>query len=176
MRNKILQNKEPDNGKTGAVVIIFQEDQLLLIQRRDTSVWVLPGGGIENEETPEDAAIREVKEETGFEIEIVRKIAYYLPINKLSYPAHFFEGKIVGGKAQKTQESKNISFFSPKKLPKRVPPPYPSWIQDALLRHPNILEKKITSVTYKRLLGYLFTHPILVIRFFCARLGFPINI
>lgn len=51
--------------------------KILLIKRRDVPVWVIPGGGIEKGETSEVAAIRETKEESGYDIKIIRKVAEY---------------------------------------------------------------------------------------------------
>ena len=57
--------------------ILFSEDkkEVLLVQRRDLPVWVLPGGGLDPGETPEEGVIREVEEETGLQVKIVREIA-----------------------------------------------------------------------------------------------------
>ncbi len=52
--------------------IINENNQLLIVKRaKDDSrpgVWELPGGGIEFGENPQDAIIREVKEETGLDV------------------------------------------------------------------------------------------------------------
>ena len=37
-------------------------------------VWAYPGGRIENDETPKEAAVRETRAETGYDVSIVRKI------------------------------------------------------------------------------------------------------
>jgi len=50
------------------VVFSPDEKQVLLTKRRDVPVWVLPGGGIERNENPEDAIVREILEETGFHV------------------------------------------------------------------------------------------------------------
>jgi len=50
--------------------LIIREGQLLMVKQYvfgGRIVWNFPGGGIEEDETPEQACIREVKEETGFE-------------------------------------------------------------------------------------------------------------
>jgi 8-oxo-dGTP diphosphatase len=55
--------------------IILQNNQILMVKQyvqRGDIVWNFPGGGIEENESPEEACIREVKEETGFEVEIKR--------------------------------------------------------------------------------------------------------
>lgn len=58
--------------KDGAFVVLFKDDRLdkvFLVFRPDKSIWNLPGGGIEEDESPNDAAIRETTEETGFVLE-----------------------------------------------------------------------------------------------------------
>jgi len=78
----------------GATVIAFDKSlkKILLVKRRDVPVWVLPGGGIEEGETPLQAAIREAKEETGFNIKVVRQVAKYT--HRESHKKNFlFEAK-----------------------------------------------------------------------------------
>ena len=62
----------------GAATIVLNKDkEILLVKRRDIPIWVIPGGGIEKDETPNQAAIRETKEESGFDVSITRSIARY---------------------------------------------------------------------------------------------------
>ncbi|MCB1107220.1 MAG: NUDIX hydrolase [Chlamydiia bacterium] len=156
--------------------IIFSPDRkkILLIKRRDVPVWVLPGGGIDLGETPEKAALRECEEETGYSVSLVRKIAEYTPLCKLARFTHFYECQIEAGKATLTGETQGVAFFPLDALPP-LPPPYPDWIADACLFQKELIQKKITSVTYGNLIKHFFTHPILVFRFLLARLGLPIN-
>ena len=57
---------------------IFNENGEVLIQKRaDCNKWGFPGGAIELGETPEMAAKREVKEETGLDIEVNKLIGIY---------------------------------------------------------------------------------------------------
>jgi len=55
-----------------AAVIIIKRDKILLMHRfkQGQEYWVIPGGTIEPGETPEQTAIREIKEETNLDIEI----------------------------------------------------------------------------------------------------------
>ena len=57
--------------RTGISVINEQKEILLVPHYVNNKIyWYLPGGGIEFLEQIEDAAVREFKEETGFEVEI----------------------------------------------------------------------------------------------------------
>jgi len=53
--------------------IILDKDKILLLNRRKTGWYELPGGKIKPDETPEETAIRELKEELLCDIEIVEK-------------------------------------------------------------------------------------------------------
>jgi 8-oxo-dGTP pyrophosphatase MutT (NUDIX family) len=55
---------------TVAVFVIF-EGRVLLHQHRKLGMWLPPGGHIERDELPDDAAVREVFEETGIRVELV---------------------------------------------------------------------------------------------------------
>lgn len=76
-----------------AEAIIIQNDSVLMVKQyveRGDIVWNFPGGGIEEGESPEQACIREVKEETGFEIRL--KGLLYERNEKFS-----FIGEVAGG-------------------------------------------------------------------------------
>lgn len=155
--------------------ILFSPDRssVLLIQRRDVPVWVLPGGGIDGAESPENAVVREILEETGFTVKVDRLVGDYIPINRLSKRTHLYECAILSGEMALSSETRGVRFFPLKELPP-LPPPYPDWISDALLQLPPV-QKKILSVNYSALLKNLFLHPILVIRFLFSRAGLTIN-
>ena len=156
--------------------IVFNQNrkEILIVQRRDLPVWVLPGGGLDNGETPEEGVMREVEEETGLQVAIVRKIAEYLPVNKMTQKTHFFECYPIGGVLSSSPEAKKVTFFPLENLP-RLPPPFSGWIKDALANHKTVLVKPIEGVNYWVLLKLLLQHPFLVVRYFLTKIGIRFN-
>ena len=64
----------PDRPYVGVGVVIFRGDQVLLAQRGKPPreiFWSIPGGAQELDETVREAGLREVKEETDLEVEIL---------------------------------------------------------------------------------------------------------
>ena len=139
-------------------------EKILLVKRKDVPVWVLPGGGIDLDESSKDAVIREILEETGFTVKVKRLVALYLPINSLTKPTHLYECEILGGTPTPSDETTAVEFFPLDAIPKYTPPPFREWIFDA---HKDIpfFTKKLTWVNYKILFKNSILHPILVIRF-----------
>ncbi len=61
-------------------IIINEENKVLLCHRNDYDLWNLPGWKVEIWESPREAVIREVKEETGYDAEIIGFMwLYYKP-------------------------------------------------------------------------------------------------
>ena len=67
-----MENKNLEKHFTASAIII-NKGKVLLVNHRKLGVWLYPGGHIENNETPDQTVIREVKEETGLDVEIIGK-------------------------------------------------------------------------------------------------------
>jgi len=63
--------------RDSAFAIILHSNQVLLVKARDKSNWQLPGGRLESGETPIEALLREVKEETGLTAQILQMTGKY---------------------------------------------------------------------------------------------------
>ena len=103
----------------GAAVII-EEDQVAVIKRNwnGREYYVFPGGGIEVDESPEQATIREVFEELGVKIVITE----HLGIVQFHGMQHYFLAKIVGGifgtgQGEEFDESRNRGQYEPMWIP-----------------------------------------------------------
>ena len=79
-------------------MILVSKQGVLLCKRRDVPLWDLPGGRMEAKETPEQCALREVKEETGFEASILYKLGEYQR-PRMKDVQHLFVGEVIGGTA-----------------------------------------------------------------------------
>jgi len=117
------------SGRTATAIIEFPQDMILLI-KRDTlpfkGYWALPGGRAEQGETVERTIIREVKEETGLDVAIVRKIGEYHEqgtqdgVEYDYYPACFLV-KVVGGEMKRQEsEIQEIQLFSIEDIPETL--------------------------------------------------------
>ncbi|MBA3815268.1 MAG: NUDIX domain-containing protein [Parachlamydiaceae bacterium] len=163
--------------KKSVIGIVFnsQKDQILLVKRRDVPMWVLPGGGIDPEETPQEAAIREVFEETGLSVNIQRHIATYTPINRLANLTYVYECQVKEGSLTTGAETRDLAFFELSHLPIPFFFVHRDWLNDAMANSHEIIFKPITQVNYYNLFKYFCCHPYLVLRFAFSRFGMPIN-
>lgn len=86
-----------------AQVVLLRDHEILMVRlaRPDRSFWVLPGGAIEEGESPEEAAVREVREETGLEVALERLLFVDGPRSdgtvRIRSPRYTFLGRVVGG-------------------------------------------------------------------------------
>jgi 8-oxo-dGTP diphosphatase len=63
--------------RTRAGIILIEDDKVALIERHRAGLdyYVFPGGGVDEGETPQQAAVREAREELGVEVAIKQKVA-----------------------------------------------------------------------------------------------------
>lgn len=100
-------------------VVVDDHGRIALVHRRDNGLWALPGGGMELGESIEDCAVREVKEETGLDVELIGLVGVYTnPNHVMKYDdgevrqqfSLCFTSRLVGGELAFDDESTGIEW------------------------------------------------------------------
>ncbi len=112
-------------------IIVDDVGRVLLCHRRDIDMWNLPGGGMESGELPPHAVIREVKEETGFDVAVGRLIGVYGKPDRDDL-VFAFACEITGGQLTETDESDACCYFAPDDIPLNTNPKQVERVYDAL--------------------------------------------
>lgn len=94
---------------TSGAVVINNQNQILL-KKDPKRGWELPGGLVEKKETFEEAVVREVKEETGLKIEIIKFCGVSQEIEK-GICNMWWRATPIGGEIQTGLESLDVGFF-----------------------------------------------------------------
>lgn len=104
----------------GAVVAIWQDGCVLLTQREDFETWCLPGGMVDDGESPAEAAVREAREETGLEIRLTHFVGLYSKPRWRAGGSHLmvFAAEPVGGTLRPAPgEVLDAGYYDPRSLP-----------------------------------------------------------
>jgi 8-oxo-dGTP diphosphatase len=119
---RFVQFIDPKVGS--AVLALTQDNRALLVKRNIDPAkgsWCLPGGFMETGETPQQTAIRECKEETGFDVEINDLIdVYYYESYRGSGVLILYKGEITGGAKQPGDDADVVGLFGPDELPQDI--------------------------------------------------------
>ena len=104
-------------------VAAFRDNRVLLVRELADGHWTLPGGWADVGEPPSVAAAREVREESGYEVQIT-KLAALLDRDVQGHPVHsfhayklFFVGELRGGTPRDSHETAGAQFFREDQLP-----------------------------------------------------------
>jgi ADP-ribose pyrophosphatase YjhB (NUDIX family) len=105
--------------------------RVLLCHQRDYDVWNLPGDGVEAGETPWDAVVREVKEETGLDAAVMwLAIVDYRPErDELGFT---FACTALGGERTPNDGAEQLAYFEPDALPANTLPRHVGRVAPAL--------------------------------------------
>jgi ADP-ribose pyrophosphatase YjhB (NUDIX family) len=118
LRVRFAQETGYITPKVGADAAIFNEKgEILLMERIDGSGWCLPCGWVEVNEKPSETVIREVREETGLEVEISQLVGVFTrkasPRNgphTMVAVVHLCE--VIGGKLALSAEGAALQYWA----------------------------------------------------------------
>jgi ADP-ribose pyrophosphatase YjhB (NUDIX family) len=104
--------------------VIFRENRLLLVRERSDGRWTLPGGWADVGESPAESVLREIREESGYEVRCVKLLAV---LDRSKHPHEppflfhiyklFIQCEITGGTATPGSETDQVAFFAETELP-----------------------------------------------------------
>jgi ADP-ribose pyrophosphatase YjhB (NUDIX family) len=117
-------NAPKANSVVPSVVAVVEDDQgrILLIHKTDNDLWALPGGGHDIGESIAETVVREVKEETGYDVEVVNIVGTYTnPRHVMAYDdgevrqqfSICFSARLLGGELKTSSESKEVAWIAP---------------------------------------------------------------
>jgi ADP-ribose pyrophosphatase YjhB (NUDIX family) len=115
------------NSVVPSVVAAVQNraGDLLMIRRTDNDMWALPGGGHDIGESISDAVVREVREETGVDVEVTGLVGVYTnPHHVMAYDdgevrqqfSLCFTARPIGGRLTTSSESREVRWVGPAEL------------------------------------------------------------
>jgi ADP-ribose pyrophosphatase YjhB (NUDIX family) len=103
---------------------VFRDNKILLVKEKVDNAWTLPGGWADPGQSPSEAVAREVFEEAGFEVRVVKLAAVYdrskhphLPPMPFHLYKLFFLCEITGGTATESYETTGVAFFAEDRIP-----------------------------------------------------------
>lgn len=144
---------DPDAPKANSVVpsvVAIVEDEagrILMIHKSDNDLWALPGGGHDLGESIRDTVVREVREETGYDVDVVDIVGTYTnPNHVMAYDdgevrqqfSIAFSAQRVGGELHTSDESKEVAWVDPASLDSlQIHPSMRMRIQHFLDRRPS---------------------------------------
>ncbi|MDL2345147.1 NUDIX domain-containing protein [Deinococcus sp. MIMF12] len=113
-------------GRIGAGVAVLQAGEVLLVRRGDNGHWDVPGGGAQVGEAPEQAARRELHEETGLTVGNLRPLGVfphrhtYPDGNVVDWETHVYVADFAGGEAQAGDDASELRWWPLERLPGEV--------------------------------------------------------
>lgn len=100
-----------------AQAVVRDDGRVLYSLRDDLWGWELPGGTVEAGESADEALVRELREETGVDVEVVRRVGDYVRTGFRPHRARIFECRVCQGEARPGPETLAVGWF-----PEGAPP------------------------------------------------------
>ena len=126
-----------ENSKPCVGVLALSAGRVLLVKRAIEPFkgwWDIPGGFLEAGEHPADGAVREMREETGLEVEPVEILGLFMDIygsEQLPTLNICYLAKVSGGEPRASSDASDLAWFPLDELPDEIAF---SWEKEALAR------------------------------------------
>lgn len=131
-------------------IILDENNRILLCHRTDRDLWNLPGGGLEKGETPWQGVKREVKEEVGLDVEVMKLKGIYSKTFKDEI-VFTFVCKRVGGSLTLSDEADKIKYFGINEIPVNTVQRHIERIKDFFIDGEGVILKECCSQDSKGL-------------------------
>lgn len=133
------------NPIPAVAVILVQNQQIVLVKRKyepRKGLWSLPAGFMEFDETTEQTAIREAKEETNLDIKVKELFGVFPGFDdpRVHVVVIVYRGEIINGQVKPGDDADEVSFFSLHDLPEDI----------AFTAHRRVLDLLVSSKQVKR--------------------------
>ena len=122
---------DPNAPKANSIVpsvtaiVPNERGELLLVHKTDNDLWALPGGAMDVGESMADTVVREVKEETGIDVQVTGVVGIYTnPNHVMAYDdgevrqqcSICFTNRMLGGQPATSIETSEVQFVAPERL------------------------------------------------------------
>lgn len=103
--------------------VVFNDHKILMVREKTDGDWALPGGWADIGSTPSEVAVKEVKEESGFDVKAIKLLGV---LDKKCHPhppspyhvyKMFIQCELIGGQAKEGIETSAVGFFAENELP-----------------------------------------------------------
>lgn len=146
------KGRSASNGHSAAYrvacsALVERGGEYLLARRRDIGLWNLPGGGLEAGETVEEGLAREVREEVGVIIRIVRLVGVYSKPQKNEVVLSFLCKLATEDEPTTSDEISEVGWFAPDRIPEDTLPKHRQRVTDAALGQREAILRAQTSST-----------------------------
>jgi ADP-ribose pyrophosphatase YjhB (NUDIX family) len=128
-------------------VVINDKGKILLVKEVMDKKWAMPGGWADVGDIPSEVAIRETKEESGYDVK-PKKVIGVFDANRSGRPLEFFHAfkiiflcDLIGGEAATSEETEDVAFFSFDEIP-------PLSLNRTNMKHINELKKHLKDDKY----------------------------
>ncbi|MFH1972192.1 MAG: NUDIX hydrolase [archaeon] len=119
---KIIEHNLVDANNNSVAAVVKKDNKLLLIKNfrfaSNESKWEIPGGWMESGETAQDAVIRKVEHETGYEVQKIERLGEGKPWVGISNKDHYYFLVDIANKLDKRDQDfvENTRLFSFNKI------------------------------------------------------------